>query len=98
PHVTADAPAGLLQPLQERADTGLKIWIVCGGGQEYPDAPHPLRLLRARRKRPHGRRATEKRDELATLHCSVPPVLPTERIAYLGCQIGVDSSPRSLFG
>jgi hypothetical protein len=50
---------GLLQPLQERADTGLKIRIVCGGGQEYPDAPHPLRLLRPRRERPRDRAAAE---------------------------------------
>jgi hypothetical protein len=29
------------------------------------DAPHPLTLLRARPKRPRGRRATEQRDEIA---------------------------------
>jgi hypothetical protein len=40
-------------------------------------------LLRARRERP-GRRTTEQRYELAALHCPMPPVLPTERIAHLG--------------
>src|SRR6516225_45153 len=36
-------------------------------GVEQPDHWH-RRLLRARRKRPHGRRAAEQRDELASLH------------------------------
>jgi hypothetical protein len=31
------------------------------------NAPHPLALLRARRKRPRRGRAPEKRDELAPL-------------------------------
>ena len=33
----------------------------------HADAPHPLALLRARRKRPR-RRAAEQRDELAAFH------------------------------
>src|SRR5262245_13423878 len=41
-----------------------------------------LALLRARRQRPR-RRAADERDELAPFHCPRPPVLPTERIAYL---------------
>src|SRR5262249_187254 len=40
------------------------------------------RLLRARRERP-CRRAAEERDELTASHCSMPPVLPSERIAHL---------------
>ena len=68
PHVAADGPAQLLQPLQERPDAGLKFRIVRGRGQEYADAPHPLGLLRARRERPRRRRAAEQRDELAPLH------------------------------
>jgi hypothetical protein len=32
---------------------------------EHADAPHALALLRARRARPSGRRATEQRDEVA---------------------------------
>ena len=39
---------------------------------------------RARRERPRRRRAAEKRDELATFHYPMSPVLPTERIAHLG--------------
>src|SRR5262245_56891669 len=46
---------------------------------------HYLRLeLRARRERPRGRSAAEKRYEVAPFHCPMPPVLPTERIAHLG--------------
>src|SRR5262249_42477574 len=42
--------------------------IVRGCVHQHADAPDPLALLRARRERPHGRSATEKRDELAPLH------------------------------
>ena len=35
------------------------------GRHQHADAPHPLRLLRARRERPRERRAAEKRDDLA---------------------------------
>jgi hypothetical protein len=43
----------------------LKFDIVGHSGHEYPDAPHALWLLRARRKWPR-RRAAEQRDELAS--------------------------------
>ncbi len=49
---------------------------------EEPDHRH-RRLLRARRKRPRGRRAADERDEVAPLHCSMPPMLSSERIAHL---------------
>ena len=73
PHVAADGPAQLRQPLQERPDAGLKFRIVRGCGQEHADAPHPLALLRARRERPRRRRAAEQRDELAPLHVWMAP-------------------------
>src|SRR6516162_4506585 len=50
---------------------------------EKPNHRH-RRLLRLRRKRPCRRRAADQRDELPALHCPMPPVLPTERIAHLG--------------
>src|SRR5262249_25410487 len=84
PHVAADGPAQFPEPLQERRIAGLCFRLVRGDGGKHADPPHPLRLLRARRQRPRGRRATEQRDELAPLHRPVPPVLPTERIAHLG--------------
>ena len=59
PHVAADGPAQLRQPLQERPDPGLKFRIVRGCGQEHADAPHPLGLLRARRERPRPPRRRE---------------------------------------
>ena len=68
PHVAAVGPAQLLQPLQECREAGLRFRIVRGRAHEHADAPHPLGLLRARRERPRGRRAAEKRDELAPLH------------------------------
>jgi len=65
PHVAADGPARLRQPLQERPDEGLISEIVRTCRQKDADASHPLALLRARRERP---RATEQRDEIAPLH------------------------------
>src|SRR5262249_57533757 len=44
------------------------FWIIPGAVHKHADPPHPLGLLRARRERPRGRRATEQRDELAALH------------------------------
>src|SRR5262245_7075143 len=65
PHIAAVGPAQLLQPLQKRRDAGLSFRIVRSQVHEYPDAAHPLRLLRPCRKRPRRRRAAEQRDELA---------------------------------
>jgi len=56
PHVAADSPAQLLQALQKRRDAGLPVRIVSGRADEHADAPHPLRLLRARGERPRHRR------------------------------------------
>jgi len=39
----------------------------CRAARNDSDAPHPLALLRARRERPCGRRAAEKRDEFASM-------------------------------
>ena len=56
-HVAADDPARLLQSLQERIDTDLKLRIVRGCGRDNADSPHALALLRApgaaRRPWPH---------------------------------------------
>ena len=53
------------QPLQERVETcGNLHWA----GHQRADPRHLLQLLRACRERPGGRRAAEKRDELASSH------------------------------
>src|SRR5262245_3887841 len=68
-HISADGPAKRLQPLQEGSEPCLVMRIVRRCGEEHADAPHPLALLRARHKRPRGRRtAAEKGDKLAALH------------------------------
>src|SRR5262249_25739381 len=67
-HVAADAPAGLLETLQESAEAGLKFPIVRTRGQENANEAHLLTLLRARHERPGGCRAAEERDELAAPH------------------------------
>src|SRR5262249_12270120 len=55
----------LLQGLSKRAQTLHVVLKRCGS----EEADHrECRLLRACRERPRGRRAAEKRDEVATLH------------------------------
>ena len=68
PHVAADAPAQFLKALLERGDAGLSFLIVREEVHLNPDAPHPLRLLRARRQRPRRCRTAEQRYELAPDH------------------------------
>src|SRR5262249_50109695 len=67
-HIPADGPARLLQPLMESREACLTFRIIGGEIHQHADAPHPLRLLRARRERPCRRRAAEQRDELAPFH------------------------------
>src|SRR5262245_27566677 len=48
------------------------------------DPPNSVGLLCEGTAETNGRPAADERDELATFHCPVPPVLRTERIADLG--------------
>src|SRR5262245_23154911 len=66
--VAAHRPTELLQPLQERCEASLVVGIVRIPRHEHTDPPHPLRLLRARREWPRGRRSADQRYELAALH------------------------------
>src|SRR5262245_19754951 len=66
-YITADHPARLPEPLQERPGPGLKFAIVCARGQKHADATDALALLPARRQRPR-RRAAQQSDELASPH------------------------------
>ena len=54
PHVVADSPAQLLQPLMESCEARLSFSIIGDGIHEHADAPHALALLRARRQRPRS--------------------------------------------
>src|SRR4029077_8419810 len=76
-------PTQFLQTLNEHRNAVLCHLIVGIQRDEYTNAPHPLRLLRACRERPRRRRAAEQRDELAAFHCPMPPVLQIEAIANL---------------
>src|SRR5262249_43447320 len=65
--VAAELPPALLQRALKGRDLGATLGIVGGLVHSHADAPHPLALLRARRKRQsHGR--AEKRDERAPVH------------------------------
>jgi hypothetical protein len=63
PHVVADSPTQLLQPLMESCETRLSFSIIGNGIHQHANAPHPLGLLRARGEWPRSRRTAEQRDE-----------------------------------
>src|SRR5262245_54791351 len=69
--VVAGRPSELPEPLPEILKVTLRVRVVLGNPQQYRDPPHPLRLLRAHRKRPRRRRAAEQRDELAAADHSI---------------------------
>ena len=64
-YVPANAPPQLLQPLHKRTMAHRCLRVITGECVEHSDAPHPLRLLRARRQRPRCGGGAEQRDELA---------------------------------
>jgi len=79
-HVVAFDVTGFVQPFKKARKDSL---VTLGRtGADKTNKGH-RRLLPARRERPCYR-AAEQRDELSALHCPMPPVLPTERIAHLG--------------
>ena len=55
---TAPSELGYIFPdaqvLYERREACLSFRIIGGDVHEHTDAPHPIRLLRARRERPRG--------------------------------------------
>jgi hypothetical protein len=56
----------MLEVLSECRKTTLRFCVFLGVADQHSDPPYPLRLLRARRERPRGRRAAEQREELAS--------------------------------
>jgi hypothetical protein len=52
PHIAAVRATKLLKPLHERGHAALRFRVLGGEIHQHTDAPHPLRLLRARRQRP----------------------------------------------
>ena len=92
--------AKIAQALEERVESGR---LQRTGIERKEAQPRDiLGRLRARRERP-GRRAADKRDELAPFHCPMPPVLPTERIAHLRYgrrlpRCGISIPPTSIVG
>jgi len=72
--IAALPPSELLQALLQRRHPCLRFGISFGNHRQYADAPHPLALLRARRKRPCSR-STKERNEFTTFHRPMPPYL-----------------------
>src|SRR4029453_16669878 len=73
PGVAALRPPELLESLPECRDHSLCLRVVLGKAHQHTNAPHPVRLLRARSERPRHHRAAEKGDELAPPHVLLPP-------------------------
>jgi hypothetical protein len=71
PHVATIGPTQVHKRLSERGVATLRLGIVFVAPHEHADPPHPLALLRPRRKRPRRRRATEEGNELASSHVGV---------------------------
>src|SRR5262249_49747894 len=65
-HVVADFPTQLLQSLYERRMPDLALLRI--RVHQHADTAYTVWLLRTRRKRPDGRCATDKGDELTTSH------------------------------
>jgi hypothetical protein len=66
PHVAAVGPTQLRKSLHEPGELGHCVRIVLSKWHQHSDTPHAL--LRARCDRPRRRRATEQRDDFASLH------------------------------
>src|SRR6516162_3691211 len=80
PDVACFRPTQVLQRLAERRNARLYLRIALGKAHQHADPPHPVGLLRARRERPSGYCATEKRDELATAAHSITSSARASRV------------------
>jgi len=60
PNVAALGPAELLESLPECGEECLIFVVVLGHCHQHADPAHPVRLLRARPKRPRNGRAAER--------------------------------------
>jgi hypothetical protein len=64
-------PAQSLKALLESPKPGFSVNIIISEWAQNPDPPHPLALLRARRKWPPGRNCYCF-NEIASSHCRLP--------------------------
>ena len=78
--------------LPERRGPGLRFTVALSKGHQDTDAPHPVRLLRGRRERPRGRRATQQRDELPPFQLIELHSVPASQGRITGYRIGKDQS------
>src|SRR5262249_14322374 len=63
------------EPLPKFRKLAIPFLVVVGGFQQHAHPPHAVgRLLRACRKRPSRRRATDKCDEFASPHRPTPQI------------------------
>src|SRR5262249_48026574 len=70
-------PSQLLQPVLECCQPGFRFRIALGEYRQHTDAPHPLTLLRARRKRPRDR-AAKRSDQFPSSDSDRHEALPCE--------------------
>jgi len=63
---------------------------IVGSRHQHANAPHPIRLLRARRKRPRGR-AAEQREEVASSWVEHGLTLETRRASLPQAQVAPEA-------
>src|SRR5262249_34140402 len=90
--IAALRPPKLVESFLECSQVSLKFRVLSGCAIKHADAPHPVRLLGARRKRPHCRRGADQRDEFPA--CS-PRGFPLIGWAGGGTDLAIDG-PRAL--
>src|SRR5262245_24301994 len=80
--VECEIPAFLITEFGHPPEEICIKWGLSRQHTDKADAQHLWLELRTSREWPCSRRTADKRYELAPLHCPIPPVLPTERIAH----------------
>src|SRR5262245_46456570 len=66
--IAALRPPKLVESFLECSQVSLKFRVALRMRHQHADAPHPVRLLGARRKRPHCRRGADQREEFPAFY------------------------------
>ena len=79
--IATDRPSPLLKALQQSRGAGLTLRVTFGVWNQYADATHAIRLLRACGKWPRDSRAAENRDEVAPTLIRLLQILRAGKVA-----------------
>src|SRR5262249_42017626 len=85
-------PSTLFKPLPKSREARRHFRIVLGQGRQHGDPANSVGLLRAGGQRPRGRRAAEKRDELAPFYLIELHPVPASQGGVAGYRIASGQS------